>query len=70
LITTLASWRMPPRVPTTTALGAAGQTTTLASTAHLQTGKDGNLSCFNSNLDGQRSLVFSFHDPKRCAAPD
>lgn len=31
---------------------------------------DGTLSCSNSNLEDNGSLVFSFHDPKRCAAPD
>jgi len=32
--------------------------------------EDGTLNCFNSNRDDNGSLVFSFHDPKRCAAPD
>lgn len=32
--------------------------------------KDGTLKCSNSNLDDDGSLVFSFHDPKRCASPD
>src|SRR5215468_9673799 len=32
--------------------------------------KDGTLTCFNSNRDDDGSLVFAFHDPKRCAAPD
>jgi len=31
---------------------------------------DGSLKCFNSNRDDNGSRVFSFHDPKRCAAPD
>lgn len=31
---------------------------------------DGTLSCTNSNLDDDGSLISSFHDPKRCAAPD
>jgi phospholipase C len=35
-----------------------------------KTGKDGSLSCFNSNKEDNGRLVFSFHDPKRCAAPD
>src|SRR5215469_16501766 len=35
-----------------------------------RTQKDGTLTCFNSNLDDDGSLVFAFHDPKRCAAPD
>jgi phospholipase C len=35
-----------------------------------KTEKDGSLTCFNSNRDDDRSLVFAFHDPKRCAAPD
>ena len=33
-------------------------------------GKDGSLTCFNSNREDNGKLVFSFHDPKRCAAPD
>ena len=32
--------------------------------------KDGNLKCANSNVDDDGSVVFSFHDPKRCAGPD
>src|SRR5215469_2717800 len=31
---------------------------------------DGTLSCANSNLEDNGNFVFSFHDPKRCAAPD
>jgi len=31
---------------------------------------DGTLSCANSNLEDSANLVFSFHDPKRCAVPD
>jgi phospholipase C len=33
-------------------------------------GPDESLTCFNSNRDDDGSLVYSFHDPKRCAAPD
>jgi phospholipase C len=32
--------------------------------------QDGTLTCFNSNREEDGSVVFSFHDPKRCAAPD
>ena len=31
---------------------------------------DSTLSCSNSNLEDNGNLVFSFHDPKRCAPPD
>jgi phospholipase C len=30
----------------------------------------GNLTCFNYNLDDGSTRVSSFHDPRRCAAPD
>jgi phospholipase C len=33
-------------------------------------GENGALDCFNANLDDDGSIVRSFHDPKRCAAPD
>jgi phospholipase C len=32
--------------------------------------EDGTLTCSNSNREDNGSVVFSFHDPKRCAAPD
>jgi phospholipase C len=32
--------------------------------------KDGTLTCSNSNREDNGSVVFSFHDLKRCAAPD
>jgi phospholipase C len=32
--------------------------------------KDGTLNCFNANREDNGKLVFAFHDPKRCAAPD
>jgi phospholipase C len=35
-----------------------------------KTEKDGTLTCFNSNREEDGRLVFAFHDPKRCAAPD
>jgi phospholipase C len=31
---------------------------------------DGTLRCLNSNLDDDGSIVFSFHDAKRCVIPD
>src|SRR3974390_173049 len=33
-------------------------------------GADGKLFCFNSNPEADGSVVYAFHDPKRCAAPD
>ena len=30
----------------------------------------GNLTCFNSNLDGNGTTVFAFHDSRRCVVPD
>src|SRR5215470_5123022 len=30
----------------------------------------GNLHCFNSNVDGDGSQVFAFHDTRRCVLPD
>jgi len=32
--------------------------------------KAGNLTCYNSNLDDDGSIVFSFHDSRRCVGPD
>jgi len=32
--------------------------------------KDGSLSCWNSNVDDDGSLVFSFHDQNYCPSPD
>jgi phospholipase C len=37
-------------------------------TCHVQ--RDGTLMCVNLNLDKNSAVVFSFHDLKRCAAPD
>src|SRR5215469_18081019 len=33
-------------------------------------GIDGNLSCVNSNPEADGTVVYSFHDPKRCAGTD
>jgi len=50
--------------PTTTALGAAGQTTTLASTGSPAKRQRWKSELLQLEPGRQRSLVFSFHDPK------
>jgi phospholipase C len=35
-----------------------------------KTDANGNITCFNSNVDDNGSTVFSFHDSRRCAGPD